>query len=389
MRRTIFNEEHEEFRTLCRDFVAKELVPAFEGFEKEGMVSREFFAKAGELGLLGLQVDTEYGGVGESDTFKFNAIVTEETAYAGVSLGTLRVHQDICTPYFVEYGTDEQKRRWLPGISDGTLITAIAMTEPGTGSDLAGIKTTAVRDGDHYVLNGGKTFISGGIIADRVIVVARTSPLDPNDRRAGLTMLVVDATSPGFERGRPLEKIGLKSQDTVELSFNNVKVPVEDLLGEEGKAFEYLSHNLPQERMTIAVNCVATAQAAVNFATEYSHERQVFGKPLKDFQNTKFVLAECSTEVAAAQALLDNALESMDRNELSVADAARVKLFATEVQARVVDKCLQIHGGYGYILEYPIARLYADARVTRIYGGTSEVMKTIIAKDMGLSAQRG
>jgi acyl-CoA dehydrogenase len=388
MRRTIFTEEHDEFRALCREFVARELSPVYESFEKAGRVSKEFFATAGEVGLTGLQVPAEYGGGGQSDTFKFNAILSEECAYAGVSLGTLRVHQDLVIPYIMEYANEEQKQRWLPGMAAGTIMTAIAMTEPGTGSDLSGIRTKAVKEGDHYVLNGSKTFISGGIVADRVLVVARTSAYDEADRRGGLSILVVDAESAGFEKGRNLEKIGLKTQDTAELSFTNVRVPAEDLLGEEGKAFDYLTHNLPQERMTIAVNAVASAKAAVDMAVQYSHERKAFGTALKDFQNTKFVLAECSTEVEAAQALLDRAIEALDAGELTPADAARVKLFTTEVQARVVDKCLQIHGGYGYILEYPIARLYADARVTRIYGGTSEVMKSIIAKQMGLSSQR-
>ena len=388
MRRTIFNEEHQEFREMCREFVTQELVPAFEKFEADGKVDKAFFARMGEMGLTGLQVPEEYGGGDQTDTFKFNAILTEETAYAATSLGTLRVHQDLVIPYILAYATEEQKQRWLPGMAAGTIMTAIAMTEPGTGSDLTGIRTRAERDGDHYVLNGSKTFISGGLNADRVLVVARTAPYDENNRRGGLSILVVDTESEGFEKGRVLEKIGLKSQDTAELSFTNVRVPVTDLLGEEGKAFEYLSHNLAQERLTIAVNAVASSHAAINLASEYAQERKVFGTPLKDFQNTKFVLAECSAEVQAAQTMLDAAIEAHDAKELTPADAARVKLFTTEVQARVIDKCLQVHGGYGYIMEYPIARLYTDARVTRIYGGTSEIMKSIIAKDMGLSEKR-
>lgn len=388
MRRTIFTEEHNEFRAMVREFVAQELVPVFDQFEADGKIDKAFLAKMGEMGLTGLQIPEEYGGGDQTDTFKYNAILTEETAYAATSLGTLRVHQDLVFPYLNSYANEEQKQRWLPGMAAGTLMTAIAMTEPGTGSDLTGIRTRAEWDGEHYILNGSKTFITGGVLADRVLVVARTTPFDENNSRAGLSIFVVDTESAGFEKGRELQKIGIKAQDTAELSFTNVKVPKEDLLGEEGKAFEYLSHNLPQERLTIAVNAVASAQAAINFAVDYAEERKVFGTPLKDFQNTKFVLAECSTEVQAAQALLDNAIEAHDAGELSPADAARLKLFTTEVQARVVDKCLQIHGGYGYILEYPIARLYTDARVTRIYGGTSEIMKSIIAKDMGLSAKR-
>lgn len=387
MRRTIFTEEHEAFRAMCRDFIAKELAPRYETFEQQGHVDKEFFAMMGDLGLTGLQVPEEYGGGGQS-TFKYNAIFSEETAYAATGLGTLRVHQDLVIPYICQYANAEQKRRWLPGMAKGRLMSAIAMTEPGTGSDLSGIRTKAVRHGDHYILNGAKTFITGGVNADLLLVVARTSPYDENDRRSGLSILVVDTTSEGYTVGRQLDKIGLKAQDTAELSFTDVKVPVADLLGEEGKAFEYLSHNLAQERMTIAIHAVAAAQAAIRFASEYAHDRKVFGTPLTTFQNTKFVLAECSAEVAAAQALVDNALEELDAKTLSPADAARAKLFSTDVQGRVIDKCLQIHGGYGYILEYPIARMYADARVSRIYGGTSEVMKTIIAKDLGLSERR-
>lgn len=387
MRRSIFNEDHTEFRKLCRDFISAELAPKYAEFEENGRIPKDFFARMGELGLIGLQVPEEYGGGGQT-SFKYNAILGEETLYQACSLGTLRVHQDLVIPYILTYGTDEQKQRWLPGMAAGTKLGAIAMTEPGTGSDLTGIRTRAIKDGDHYVLNGAKTFITGGINADIVLVVARTADYNESDRRGGLSILVVDTDSPGFEVGRALDKIGLKTQDTAELFFKDVRVPAHNLLGEEGHAFEYLSHNLPQERMTIAINAVAAARAAMNFATEYAHSRLVFGTPLKEFQNTKFVLAECSTEVEAGQALIDRALDELDANTLTPADAARVKLFASELQGRVVDKCLQIHGGYGYITEYPIARLYADARVTRIYGGTSEVMKTIIAKDMGLSKSR-
>jgi acyl-CoA dehydrogenase len=307
-----------------------------------------------------------------------------------VTLGTTRSQLDVWLPYFLEYCTTDQKARWFPGMASGELLTAVAMTEPGTGSDLAGMTTRAVRDGDHYVLNGAKTFITGGYLADLVIVVARTSDAprenqeDRRNRRQGLSLLVVEDGMPGFVKGRMLEKIGLKVQDTAELSFCDVRVPVANLLGEEGKAFSYLGRNLPQERMTIAVGSVAQARAAVTAATEYAKSRLVFGKELSTFQNTKFELAACLTEVEAAQALLDRALAELVAGELSAADAAMVKLFTSEMQARVVDRALQIFGGYGYILEYPIARLYTDARVTRIYGGTSEVMKLIISKSMGL-----
>jgi alkylation response protein AidB-like acyl-CoA dehydrogenase len=382
LRRTVFDDDHEAFRDTVRDFLAREVVPVFPQWEKAGAAPRDFYRRLGKLGVLGLQVPEEYGGGGRR-SFKFNAVVNEELARARLGLGTVRVHTDIVLPYLLRYADEDQRRRWLPGVAGGELMTAIAMTEPGTGSDLAGIAATAVRDGHHFILNGAKTFITGAVNADLVLVVARTSPpLD--DRRAGLSILVVDRASPGFSVGRNLDKIGLKAQDTAELAFEDVPVPAENLLGEEGRAFEYLRHNLAQERLSIAVNAQAAAVAALELTLAYVTERKVFGAPLSGFQNTKFVLAECATEVEAGQALVDRALEEHDTGGLSPADAAKVKLFCTELQSRVVDKCLQLHGGYGYVLEYPIARMYADARVTRIFGGTSEVMKSIIAKSVGL-----
>ncbi|MGY2084133.1 acyl-CoA dehydrogenase family protein [Blastococcus sp. SYSU DS0539] len=383
MRRTVFTEDHDAFRETARRFLQKEVAPHYQEWEKAGVPDRAVYRKAAELGLINLQVPEEYGGAGEDD-YRFNAAFIEESVLADCSLGSLRVHSEVALPYLLTYADEEQRRRWFPAIVAGDLVLAIAMTEPGTGSDLAGIRTTAQRDGDHYVLNGGKTFITGGRNADRILVVCRTSPPTGEDRRRGLSILVVDTSSPGFAVGRTLDKIGLKAQDTVELSFTDVRVPVEDLLGEEGEAFGYLSHNLPQERLTIAVSAQASAVRAVQLATEYARSRKVFGRDLASFQNTKFVLAACSTDVAAGQAMVDQALDAHSRGELSAADAARAKLFVTEMQQRVVDACLQVHGGYGYINEYPIARLYADARVTRIFGGTSEVMKTIIAKSLGL-----
>jgi len=385
MRRTIYTEDHEAFREMIRDFIAREVEPVFAEWERQGHPPRDFYRRLGELGVLGIQVPAEYGGGGEP-SFKYAAVVTEECARAAVTFGNYGVHSNLILPYFLEHATEEQKQRWLPGFCSGELMTAIAMTEPGTGSDLAGIRTQATlsEDGSHYVLNGAKTFITGGVLADLVLVVARTSPPDPADRRGGLTILCVDTTSEGFSVGRKLEKIGLKSSDTAELSFVDVKVPVANRLGEEGHGFKYLTHNLPQERLLIAMGGAASAAAALRFAIEYVKDRKVFGQPVASFQNTKFVLAECATEVEAAQIIVDRAIELLDVGELTVPDAAKVKLFATEVAGRVIDKCLQLHGGYGYILEYPIARLYADTRVSRIYGGTSEVMKTIIAKSLGV-----
>ncbi|WP_405442840.1 acyl-CoA dehydrogenase family protein [Streptomyces niveus] len=385
MRRSVYNEDHEAFRETLRAFIEAEVVPVYDEWYAEGLVPREFYYKLGELGIFGIEVPEEFGGAGE-ESFKFQAIVSEECARAGVSFGGSGVHVALCLPYVKAYATDEQKKRWLPGFVTGESMYAIAMTEPGTGSDLAGMKTTAKlsADGTHYVLNGAKTFITGGVHADRVIVCARTAPPSPEDRRHGISLFVVDTKSEGYAVGRKLDKLGLKSSDTAELSFSDVKVPVGDLLGEENKGFSYLGQNLPQERLGIAVGAYAQASAAIRFAQNYVQERTVFGKTVASFQNTKFELAACKAEVDAAEAVCDRALEAHDAGELSAAEAASAKLFCTEVAHRVIDKCLQLHGGYGYMNEYPIARLYADNRVNRIYGGTSEVMKMIIAKSMGL-----
>ncbi|KPI18924.1 Long-chain-acyl-CoA dehydrogenase [Actinobacteria bacterium OK074] len=382
MRRTLFEEIHEDFRLLVRDFLAREVTPVYEDWRRAGLVPRELFTALGKLGIIGTAIPEEYGGGGQDD-YRFNVVIQEECARACVTLGGLRTHLDVVVPYFTNFANAEQRRRWFPGLASGDLYTAVAMSEPGTGSDLAGVATRAVRDGDDFVLNGAKTFITGGHHADLVIVVARTAT-DPDDRRAGLSLLVVEKGMPGFEVGRKLEKIGLATQDTVELSFADVRVPAANLLGEEGAAFSLLGRNLAQERLAIAVGAVAQAQAAVDLTVTYVRDRTVFGKPVAHFQNTKFELASMATELAAAQALLDAAVAALVAGELSPVDAARTKLFCTETQGRVVDRCLQLHGGYGYILESPIARLYADARVTRIYGGTSEVMKTIISKSLGL-----
>ncbi|MEV6009352.1 acyl-CoA dehydrogenase family protein [Streptomyces sp. NPDC051976] len=385
MRRTVFNEDHEAFRETIRAFVEAEVVPVYDEWLTAGQVPREFYYKLGELGVFGIEVPEEFGGAGQ-ESFKFQAVISEECARAGVSFGGSSVHVGLCLPYVMAYGTDEQKKRWLPGFVSGETMFAIAMTEPGTGSDLAGMKTTAKlsADGTHYLLNGAKTFITGGVHADRVIVCARTAPASAEDRRAGISLFVVDTTSEGYSVGRKLDKLGLRTSDTAELAFSDVRVPVEDLLGDEGKGFSYLGQNLPQERLAIAVGAHSQAAAAVRFAQEYVQERTVFGKSVASFQNTKFELAACKAEVDAAEAVVDRALEAHDARELSAADAASAKLFCTEVAARVIDRCLQLHGGYGYMNEYPIARLYADNRVNRIYGGTSEVMKSIIAKSMGL-----
>lgn len=380
--RDLFDDEHDAFRASFAGFVANEVTPNYLQWEEEGIAPRELYARAGEYGFVGMAVPEEFGGGGSND-FRFNQVVAEEFAAAGVGGAGLGItlHNDITTPYFLEVCNDEQKQRWLPGIASGELITAIAMTEPGTGSDLAGVASTAIRDGDEYVLNGSKTFITNGINADLVIVVAKT---DPSERHAGMSLLVVERGMPGFERGRNLDKIGMHSQDTAELFFTDVRVPATNLLGEAGKGFNYLTANLAQERLSIAVTGVATARAALGWTVDYVQERMAFGKPIGSFQNTKFVLAEIKTEVDMAQAYVDQCVLRLNAGTLSAADAAQAKLACSELQNRAVDRCLQLFGGYGFMTEYPIARAYVDSRVTSIYGGTSEVMKTIIAKSLGL-----
>jgi long-chain-acyl-CoA dehydrogenase len=380
--RDLFDDEHDAFRASFAGFVANEVTPNYLQWEADGIAPRELYAKAGEYGFVGMAVPEEFGG-GGSDDFRFNQVIAEEFAAAGIGgagLG-LTLHNDITTPYFLEVCNDEQKQRWLPGIASGELITAIAMTEPGTGSDLASVTTTAIRDGDEYVLNGSKTFITNGINADLVIVVAKT---DPAERHAGMSLLVVERGMEGFERGRNLDKIGMHSQDTAELFFTDVRVPAANLLGEEGKGFSYLTANLAQERLSIAVTGVATARAALGWTVVYVKERVAFGTPISSFQNTKFVLAEIKTEIDVAQAYVDQCVLRLNAGTLGASDAAQAKLWCSELQNRVVDRCLQLFGGYGYMTEYPIARAYVDSRVTSIYGGTSEVMKTIIAKSLGL-----
>lgn len=382
IRRDLFTAEHDAFRAMVREFIEAEAVPHYAEWEKAGELPASFWKKMASTGVMGMAIPEKYGGAGIDD-FRYNAIVREEAAHAAVTLGAVSTQLDVILPYFLAYADDAQRYRWFPGLASGELRTAIAMTEPGTGSDLAGMRTTAVRDGSCYVVNGAKTFITGGALAELVIVVARTATIE-GDRRAGLTLLVMEDGMPGFVRGRKLDKLGLKTQDTAELSFTGVRVPVSNRLGAEGAAFGYLGRNLPRERLAIAVGAVASARAALTLTVDYVRERRVFGQPVSQFQNTKFELASVATEIEAAQAFADTALSSLIAGSLSGADAAMVKLLCTETQGRVVDRCLQLFGGYGYITEFPIARLYADARVTRVFGGTSEVMKTIISKSLGL-----
>ena len=380
MHRHLFDADHEAFRETVRAFCDKEIVPHHESWEEAGIVPRELWTAAGAAGLLGFMMPTEYGGGGVRD-FRFNAVLIEELTRAQASGVGFTIHTDINSAYLLDYATDEQKARWLPRFCSGETISAIAMTEPEAGSDLQGIKTTAVRDGDHYVLNGQKTFISNGILADLVVVVAKT---DPAAGAQGISLLVVERGMPGFERGRNLDKIGLKAQDTAELFFDNVRVPAENLLGEEGKGFVYLMEKLPQERLTIAVVAAAACERILEQTLRYVKERKAFGRPIGSFQNSRFVLAELATETQIARVFVDRCVEELNAGTLTVADAAMAKWWTTELQKKVVDKCLQLHGGYGFMTEFPIAKAYLDTRIQTIYGGTTEIMKEIVGRSLGI-----
>ena len=377
MDRKHYEPEHIAFGEAVRAFIDKEMVPNFLEWEQIGSAPRELFQVAGQNGFLGMAVPEEYGGGGVSD-FRFNQAMNEQMAYAGVTgagLG-LTLHNDTCLPYFLTYATDQQRRRWLPGIVSGELITAVAMTEPGAGSDLSGIRTSAVRDGGEYIVNGSKTFITNGINADLVITAVRTGP----DRHRGLSLLILERGMPGFERGRNLQKIGMHSQDTAELSFTDVRVPLANLLGKENEGFFQLVAKLPQERMSIAVAGVAEARAAFENTLRYVQERRAFGQPIGSFQHSRFVLAEIATEIDVTQTFIDRCVDDLNAGELSAPDAAKAKWWASDLQKRVVDRCVQLHGGYGYMLEYPIAKAFVDSRVQAIYGGTNEIMKEIIGR---------
>jgi alkylation response protein AidB-like acyl-CoA dehydrogenase len=382
MQRDLFDDTHEEFRSSFRRWLDAEIVPHHLEWEVAGIIPHDVFTAAGRHGFLGMAIPTEYGGGGVDD-FRFNMVVHEEVQSAGVpgSGLSLSLHNDICLPYFLRYCTDEQRQRWLPGIASGELVTAIAMTEPAIGSDLASMTTTAIRDGDHYVVNGSKTFITNGINSDLVITAVKT---DPTQRHKGMSLLVLERGMAGFERGRNLDKIGMHSQDTAELFFTDVAVPVENLLGSEGAGFLQLVSNLPQERLSIGVSGVAAARAALGWTLDYVKSRKAFGQPIGSFQHSRFVMAEMATEIQVTQAFVDQAVLALNHGTLTADEAAMAKWWCTELQKRTVDRCLQLHGGYGYMLEYPIARAYTDARITTIYGGTTEIMKEIIGKSMGL-----
>ena len=357
------------------------MAPRVAEWERAGIMDRSVYLEAGKHGFIGMAIPEELGGGGSRD-FRFNAVLNEEIARAGIGGGGLgmMLHNDITTPYFLEYCDDDQRARWLPGIASGELITAIAMTEPGTGSDLQSIATTAVRDGDEWVVNGAKTFITNGINSDLVIVACKTG--DPGDGAGAMSLLVVERGMDGFERGRNLDKIGQHSADTAELFFDDVRVPAANVLGEIGRGFDYLTFNLAQERLSLGLFGVAVARAAIDWTVEYVKERHAFGKPLASFQNTKFELAEMATAVDVTQPFIDRCVTQLNAGELSPADAAKAKMWGSELQLDVTDRCLQLFGGYGYTTEYPIGPAFVDARVCKIYGGTSEIMKTIISKDV-------
>lgn len=377
-RRDLYDPDHEAFRETVRTFLAKEVTPHHERWEKDGVVDREVWRSAGRRGLLGMAVGEEYGGGGTGD-FRYSAVLIEEFARAGASGLALSLHNDIVGPYLTRLATQEQKRRWLPGFVSGDLVTAIAMTEPGAGSDLQGIRTTATDQGDHYLLNGAKTFISNGILADLVVVVARTTP---EGGSGGQSLLVVERGTAGFERGRNLDKIGQKAQDTAELFFNDVRVPKENLLGEENRAFAHLMDNLAQERLAIAVGAAAAAEEILDVTTRYVKEREAFGRPLATLQHIRFEIAEMATETAVTRTFVDRCVAEHSRGRLDTVHASMAKWWATELQKRTVDRCLQLHGGYGYMSEFRVARAFLDSRIQTIYGGTTEIMKEIIGRSL-------
>ncbi len=378
--RTLFEPEHQLFRESYRAFLDKHVAPYHPQWEKDKIVDRGVWLEAGKQGFLGMAVPEEYGGGGNPD-FRYNTIVVEETVAGRYSGLGFSLHNDVVAPYLLRLTTEEQKQRWLPQFCTGEIITAIAMTEPGTGSDLQGIKTRAVREGDHYILNGSKTFITNGINADLVIVVAQT---DPGKGAQGFSLLVVERGMPGFERGRHLDKVGLDAQDTAELSFTDVRVPVENLLGEEGMGFIYLMQNLPQERISIAIMAAAAMESVLEETLRYTKERKAFGKPIGSFQNSRFLLAELATEATAVRIMVDEFIKLHMDEKLTIEQAAMAKWWTTEAQVRLIDRCLQLHGGYGYMREYDVARAFLDARVQTIYGGTTEIMKEIIGRSLGV-----
>ncbi|MGB1702328.1 MAG: acyl-CoA dehydrogenase family protein [Cycloclasticus sp.] len=375
--RTIYQQEHEMFRDSVRKFLEDEVVPYHEQWEEDGQVDRSIWLKAGELGMISPTVPEEFGGVGVD--FRYNAIVDEEVSRLGLSGLGFALHSDIAVPYIIHYGSDEQKRTYLPKLVSGEMISAIAMTEPGTGSDLQGVQTTAIKDGSDYILNGSKTFITNGQLADIVIVVAKT---EPELGGKGTSLILLEEGTKGFTKGKNLKKVGMKAQDTSELFFDNVRVPQSNLLGEENKGFIYLMQDLPQERLSVAITGIAAAESILQQTIEYTKERKAFGQPIADFQNTQFKLAEMDTQLTAARVFVDRCLELLIEGKLDTVTASKAKLLCSDLQCRVMDECVQLHGGYGYMWEYPVARAWADSRVQRIYAGTNEIMKLIIGRSL-------
>ncbi|MEV8434918.1 acyl-CoA dehydrogenase family protein [Streptomyces chartreusis] len=376
MRSSFFTDDHEAFRSMVRDFVDREIAPYVEQWERAGLIEPKLQSKAGRLGLLGLAVPEEYGG-GGTDDYRFRCVLMEELARAGAAAVNVALggFDDLIGPYLTDLGTDRQKQDWLPGLCTGELRTAIAMTEPETGSDLRGIRTTAVRTDDGWILNGSKTFITSGAQADLVVTFARTG-------EAEFSLFLLEKGTPGFTRGRRLDKLGQRGEDVSELFFDDVRLPHDSLLGTEGAGLRHLMERLPKERLFIAYYGLAAAEAALEWTLTYTKERRAFGRPVADFQNTRFTLAELSTEIDVTRAYLERCVLAVNEGTLSAVDAAKAKWWATELQKRVIDRCLQLHGGYGYMREYPIARAYADARVTTVYGGTTEIMKEIVGRHL-------
>jgi len=378
VQRNVYREDHEMFRTTARRFIERECVPHTEAWNKAGKVDRDLWLKAGREGLLCPMLPEEYGGGGGD--FGHAAVLSEEMARAGVTGPTFGMHSDIIAPYILRLGTEEQKRKWLPRCASGETILAIAMTEPGTGSDLKGVRTTAARDGDEYVINGSKTFISNGLMADLIIVVCKTDPKASGSK--AMSLILVEADRAGFRRGRKLEKVGQPAQDTAELFFDNVRVPVSNLLGEEGHGMYALMHELPQERFLIALGAATQLETCLQHTLEYVKDRRAFNQTVWDFQNTKFKLADIKAQAVAVRTMIDYYLAEHMRRRLTLEEAAIAKLFSTETLGRAIDEMVQLHGGYGYMLEYPIARAFVDMRVTRIYGGTSEVQRDLISRKL-------
>ncbi len=377
LERRLFNADHELFRDTVRRFIAAEITPHHDHWEEQGYVDREAWIKAGQAGLLCLTMPEEYGGAGADRLY--SAIMIEEAARAGVSGPGFTLHSEIVAPYLMRYGTDEQKQKYLPKLACGEMISAIAMTEPGAGSDLQSIRTTAKRDGDHYVINGSKTYITNGYNCDLVVLVAKTNPALG---AKGTSLILVETGTDGFRKGRRLKKLGLKAQDTSELFFDDVRVPASNLLGREGEGFAYLMQELPWERLIIAIRSVANAEAAIDWTLDYTRNRKAFGKTVFDFQTTRFKLAELKTEVQVGRVFVDRCIEAALEGKLDSTTAAMAKSWCTDMQCKVIDECLQLHGGSGFMLEYPITRAYADARVQRIFGGTNEIMKEVISRSL-------